>query len=225
MPAPPLLRAYRLLFAHFGPQHWWPGRSRFEICVGAILTQNTSWDNVQRTIANLRRAKVLSPRALRALPLPRLAALIRSSGYFRIKARRLRAFVDFLWHDFGGDPRRLFRLPTPQARERLLSVYGVGPETADSMLLYAGSHTIFVVDAYTRRVMARHGWTPPDARYHELQRMFHRAFLRPSARFFNEYHALLVTVGKQFCRAAAPRCQRCPLRPLLPRDGARSLDK
>lgn len=226
---------YRLLFAHFGPQHWWPGRSQFEVCVGAILTQNAAWSNVERAIANLRRARVLSPRAIRTLSRSHLAALIRPSGYFRVKERRLRSFVDFLWRETRGDVWRLMRAPTPFLRNRLLLVHGIGPETADSMLLYAGGHPVFVVDAYTRRVMARHGWAQADATYDELQEIFHAEFLADAvvgtripadnpatlelADFFNEYHALIVAVGKQYCRPREPRCEECPLKGLLPRGG------
>ncbi|MCX7825984.1 MAG: endonuclease III domain-containing protein [Verrucomicrobiae bacterium] len=171
---PPLRRAFALLLRHFGPQRWWPGDTPFEVCVGAILTQNTAWSNVEKAIANLRRARVMTPRCLRALPLRRLASLIRPAGYFNVKARRLRSFLDFLHDEFRDDLRRMFRVPTTVLREKLLGVNGVGPETADSILLYAGGHESFVVDAYTRRVLARHGWIKPDAGYHEIKALFER---------------------------------------------------
>ena len=221
----PLRRVYRLLFSHFGPQHWWPGRTRFEICLGAILTQNAAWTNVQRAIGNLRRAGALSPKTLRFLSQRRLAALIHPSGFFRVKAKRLRSFLDFLFREYRGDLRKCFREPTDKLREKLFAVHGIGPETADSMLLYAGGHRIFVVDAYTRRVMAHHGWIQPDASYEEIQALFHRTFPRGPSRFFNEYHALLVAVGKNFCRRRDPQCDQCPLQPLLPSCGPIPMEK
>jgi endonuclease-3 related protein len=170
------LRAtFRLLSRHFGPQRWWPGDTPFEVCVGAILTQNTAWTNVEKAIANLRRARVLSPERLRALPHRRLAALIRPAGYFNVKARRLRSFLDFLHAGFRDDLRRMFRLPTAALREKLLAVNGIGPETADSILLYAGGHESFVVDAYTRRILIRHGWAPRDPDYHAVKALFEQS--------------------------------------------------
>ncbi len=167
-----LAAAFTLLHRHFGPQRWWPGDTPFEVCVGAILTQNTAWTNVEKAIANLHRARVLSPPRLRALPHARLAALIRPAGYFNVKARRLHSFLDFLHAKFRDNLRLMFREPTPALRERLLSVNGIGPETADSILLYAGGHESFVVDAYTRRILARHGWMPHDADYHNIKALF-----------------------------------------------------
>ena len=179
MPPRPTLHAlrsaFRLLARHFGPQRWWPGNTPFEVCVGAILTQNTAWTNVEKAIASLRRARALTPPRLRALPHRRRAALIRPAGYFNVKARRLRSFLDFLHDEFGGNLRRMFRLPTAELREKLLTVNGIGPETADSILLYAGGHESFVVDAYTRRILARHGWAKPDADYHDLKALFEQS--------------------------------------------------
>ncbi|MCX6909418.1 MAG: endonuclease III domain-containing protein [Verrucomicrobia bacterium] len=170
-----LAAAFTLLRRHFGPQYWWPGDTPFEVCVGAILTQNTAWTNVEKAIANLRRARVLTPQRLRALSHRRLAALIRPAGYFNVKARRLRSFLDFLHDEFRGDLRRVFRLPTAALREKLLAVNGIGPETADSILLYAGGHESFVVDAYTRRILARHGWAPRSADYHDIKALFEQS--------------------------------------------------
>src|ERR1035438_9754850 len=153
-----LRRAYRLTRAHFGHLHWWPGETPFEVCVGAILTQNTSWSNVERAIANLRAARVLEPKKLFALHESELAALIRPAGYFNVKARRLRSFLRVLVEEFGGDLEKLFAGKTSVVRERLLTIHGIGPETADSMLLYAGGHHSFVIDAYTKRIFQRHGW-------------------------------------------------------------------
>ncbi len=218
--APALREAYRRMRRRFGHQHWWPGETPFEVCVGAILTQNTSWSNVERAIANLKSAHVLSPRQLYALPLVQLAELLRPAGYFNVKARRLRAFLAVLVEDYGGDLERLLGGPLAEARARLLAINGVGPETADSMLLYAGGQASFVVDAYTKRIFARHGWCAPDATYEEVQRrcvawLDHRP---PAERldYWQDYHAQLVMVGKDFCRPRQPRCEACPLRPLLP---------
>jgi len=183
-----LAAAFSRLRRHFGPQRWWPADTPFEVCVGAILTQNTAWANVEKAIARLRRARVLSPDRLRAVPHRRLAALIRPAGYFNVKARRLRSFLDFLHAEFRGDLPRLFRLPTPLAREKLLAVNGIGPETADSILLYAGGHASFVVDAYTRRILIRHGWVRPTAGYDEIQALFEQSLggdLKPDIRHPN----------------------------------------
>ena len=155
---PPLDEYYNSLFTAFGPQHWWPGKTQFEVIVGAILTQNTSWTNVARAIENLRGEGLLSQTAIERAPLPRIEALIRPSGYFRQKARKLKAFCAFLRAEYRGSLKRMFETPTIVLREKLLGVFGIGPETADSILLYAGDHPVFVVDAYTKRMLARHGW-------------------------------------------------------------------
>ncbi|MBI2878239.1 MAG: endonuclease III domain-containing protein [Candidatus Rokubacteria bacterium] len=205
-----LVGLYQALRDAFGPQHWWPARSAFEVVVGAILTQNTAWANVERAIANLRAAGALSPQALRDLPLPELARLVRPSGYFNIKARRLRAFIAHLWRRHDGDLRRMLRQPADRLRAELLAIPGIGPETADSILLYAAGRPVFVVDAYTRRILARHRLVPPRIDYEAL-RAFFEGHLPHDPALFNEYHALLVRVGKEFCRAR-PRCEACPLR-------------
>jgi len=215
VPAPsagpqPLAQFYRVLFEELGPQHWWPGRTPFEVIVGAILTQSTAWSNVEKAIVNLRGEKLLTPRAMQAVPLARLAALVRPSGYFRQKARRLKAFVKFLRREYAGSLQRMFATPTAVLREQLLAVHGIGPETADSILLYAGKHPSFVVDAYTRRVLARHGLASEKIKYEEMQAMF-TAQLPRHAQLFNEYHALLVHVGKTWCRPRDPQCAVCPL--------------
>jgi len=209
---PPLDEYYNSLFTAFGPQHWWPGRTPFEVIVGAILTQNTSWTNVEIAIANLRRARLLSPRAIRNAPLRTLQRLVRSSGYFRQKARKLKAFCDFLHAGYGGSLKRMFATPTVSLRPKLLGIWGIGPETADSILLYAGGHAVFVVDAYTKRMLARHGWIPDaaKARYDDMRWIFERQFLGEVNRF-NELHALIVRVGKQYCRPTDPQCDLCPL--------------
>ena len=170
------LRAYyRALCRAWGCPHWWPARSRFEVIVGAYLTQNTSWANVERALLQLRSAHALNIRAIREMTLPALQALIRSSGYFRQKAQRLKAFVAFLDERYEGSPTRMFAQPTAKLREELLALNGVGPETADSILLYAGQHSVFVVDAYTRRILERHGIVPEGAPYEEIRNLCERA--------------------------------------------------
>jgi len=198
-----------------GPRHWWPARTPFEVILGAILTQNTAWTNVERAIANLRRARLMTPRAIERVSTARLAQLVRPSGYFRQKAKKLKAFVAFLRRYHGGSLARMFRTPTGLLREQLLAVHGIGPETADSILLYAGGHPIFVVDAYTHRIFGRHELTDSKPDYHAVQRMVH-AEMPPVVTDYNEFHALLVHVGKHWCRPAAPRCDQCPLAPHLP---------
>jgi endonuclease-3 related protein len=209
-----LPRFYETLREALGPMHWWPARTPFEVIVGAILTQNTAWANVERAIANLHRERLLTPRALERVPLGSLARLVRPSGYFRQKAKKLKAFVRFLRGDFGGSLARMFRTPTAELRERLLGVHGIGPETADSILLYAGSHRVFVVDAYTKRILLRHGLASEKADYEEVRRLFESS-LPHDPGIYNEFHALLVNVGKNWCRPREPRCEDCPLGPYL----------
>ncbi len=220
-PTKALRRAYRLMRAHFGHQHWWPGETPFEVCVGAILTQNTSWSNVERAIGKLKAAGVLDPQKLFALSETELAELIRSAGYFNVKARRLRSFVRVLVEDYGGSLERMFAGRTAVVRARLLAISGIGPETADSMLLYAGGHHRFVIDAYTKRIFPRHGWTHPDASYDELQSLCEGALDRKLRTqrldYWQDFHAQLVMVGKHYCRPRRPACKNCPLRPLLPK--------
>ena len=194
----------------FGPQHWWPARTRFEVVVGAILTQNTAWSNVEHALAALRSLRLLTPARLARLPLRRLAELIRPSGYFRVKALRLRAFLRYLRRRYHGSLNLMSRAPLDPLRGELLAVPGIGPETADSILLYALGRPVFVVDAYTRRVLSRHRLLPHEADYEEARAFFER-HLPSDPRLFNEYHALLVAVGKQYCRSH-PYCEECPLR-------------
>ncbi len=205
-----LLAFYDVLFGALGPQRWWPGRTRFEMIVGAILTQSTAWSNVERAIANLRRARLLNPAALGRVSQARLERLVRPAGYFRQKARKLKEFAHFLRKNFSGSLDRMFRIPAEELREKLLAVHGIGPETADSILLYAGNRPVFVVDAYTKRILARHGLIGEKAGYEEIRALFERNLPR-DARHWNEYHALLVAVGKNWCRRAKPRCDACPL--------------
>src|SRR5688572_10858309 len=216
-----LRHAYVLMRRRFGHQDWWPGESPFEVCVGAILTQNTSWTNVERATARLKTAAVLDPAKLFLLPEKRLASLIRPAGYFNVKARRLRSFLHVLVEEFNGDLDRLFAGSMPAVRERLLAIHGIGPETADSMLLYAGRHESFVIDAYTKRVFLRHRWCKMDAAYDELKAACETALDQPPVAkrldYWQDYHAQLVMVGKHFCRTRKPLCAECPLKPLLPR--------
>ncbi|MCK4414197.1 MAG: endonuclease III domain-containing protein [Candidatus Eisenbacteria sp.] len=210
-----MMRAYRILRRMNGHLGWWPGRTRLEIIVGAILTQNTAWTNVEQAIATLRAGCLLSVRALRAAPSSELETAIRPSGYFRQKARKLKAFIAMLDLEFGGSLARMGRVPARELRERLLATWGIGPETADSILLYAFDHPTFVVDAYTQRVAERHGWKPARPGYEGLQELFTRNL--PCRReLYNDYHAQVVWVGKHFCRTR-PRCEGCPLRVLFKR--------
>jgi endonuclease III related protein len=170
------IRAYYLaLFNAWGAQHWWPGHTRFEVIVGAYLTQNTAWINVEKALANLRAARKLSVAGIRNLPLAKLEKLIRPSGYFRQKAKRMKIFVKFLDRQYGGSLTKMFSQPTHVLREQLLELNGVGPETADSILLYAGNHPVFVVDAYTRRILSRHGISAENIDYEEIRQLFERA--------------------------------------------------
>ena len=212
----PILNNYfNALFDAHGPQHWWPGRSRFEIIVGAILTQNTSWANVEAAIKHLRAARLLTPHAIEAVAVGKLARLIRSSGYFRQKAKKLKAFTRFLFAEYSGSLTRMFQTPTSVLRDQLLCVHGIGPETADSILLYAGNHPVFVVDAYARRVLERHNLATAKHSYEELRSLFESSLPR-NEQLFNEYHALIVHTGKNFCRKSQPLCSACPLNSFLP---------
>lgn len=204
-----LLRIYKHLYQIFGPQGWWPAETPFEVAVGAILTQNTNWRNVARAIENLKGADLLTPATLQALPTPTLAQLIRPAGYYNVKAQRLKNFVAFLWQAYDGSMAALAAADWPQVREELLQIKGIGPETADSILLYALEKPVFVVDAYTHRILSRHELAPETCTYDELQAQFHTA-LPPEVPLFQEYHALLVRLGKNFCRPRA-KCQGCPL--------------
>jgi endonuclease-3 related protein len=241
------LRAYYYtLIRVWGRQHWWPARTRFEVIVGAYLTQNTAWTNVELALGQLRAARLLCPKGIRDVPLSRLEAVIRSSGYFRQKARRLKMFVEFLDLQYQGSLHRMFAQPTEKLREQLLRLEGVGTETADSILLYAGQHPVFVVDAYTRRIFARHGILPDTAPYEEIRELAERALAelsqlgtdnenprtafptphRPSAmsqvkrsaqaQVYNDMHGLIVGVGKHYCHKSQPQCDGCPLRKFLP---------
>ena len=207
-----LTEIYQLLFDRFGPQHWWPGETQFEIVIGAILTQNTSWANVEKAIANLKSAGSLNAEALHNLDHAQLAQLIRPAGYFNIKAKRLMSFLNWLFENYDGRLTNLEGINTYQLRPELLGVKGIGPETADSVLLYAFDRPVFVVDAYTARIAVRHHLIEPDAGYAQLQDLF-QSNLQQDVQLFNEYHALLVQLGKNFCKPK-PKCPDCPLQHL-----------
>ena len=213
-----LQQAYDRLLAAFGPQHWWPGETPLEIMIGAVLVQNTAWKNVERAIANLRDDGLMQVRAIYELPIEELAEVIRPAGYFRVKARRLHNLLDFVVREYDGSLDAMFQSDVATLREQLLAVHGIGPETADAILLYAGNLPTFVVDTYTHRVLARHGWIGYEADYHEIKDHFESSLPR-DATLYNEYHALLVRVGKDFCRRTAPKCDTCPLAALLPDGG------
>jgi len=202
---------YKKLYNYFGPQRWWPAKTPFEVMVGAILTQNTSWQNVEKAIKNLKKHKLLSPGKLNKLKNNSLALRIKPAGYYNVKAKRLKNFIDFLFKEFGADIGKM-RLAEPlDLRKKLIAVNGIGQETADSILLYALNKPVFVVDAYTRRILCRHGKAKKDAAYEEIQGLFVKN-LRNNAKLFNEYHALLVRLGKEFCFKNDPQCKECPLK-------------
>jgi endonuclease-3 related protein len=233
-------RYYAALLARWGPQHWWPAQSRFEVIVGAFLTQNTNWGNVEKAMAKLRRARKLSLAGIREIPEAELAELIRSSGYYRQKAHRLKRFVAWLDQVYGGSLDRMFAQRTEKLRAELLALHGVGPETADSILLYAGGHPVFVVDAYTRRIFERHKLVPKKAKYDELRVLVETSLARfdgdcprgsdpmhrrsrmsqaqrsDTTQHYSDLHGLIVRTAKEHCRAKAS-CAGCPLEKYLPR--------
>ncbi|MFN3739410.1 MAG: endonuclease III domain-containing protein [Thermodesulfovibrionales bacterium] len=199
---------YIKLYRAFGPQHWWPAETSFEVAVGAILTQNTNWQNVERAIANLKEKGLLDPYRLYCMDVNSLASLIRPAGYYNVKAKRLKAFLDFLIKDFGGRIEDMASLEVEHLRKRLLNIDGIGPETADSILLYGLNKPVFVVDAYTKRVLIRHDIINSNADYEEIQSLFHLSLERDSS-LYNEFHALFVKLGKTFCKTK-PLCREVP---------------
>ncbi len=214
-PADELWSIFQKLFRHFGPQHWWPAQTPFEVIVGAILTQNTAWQNVEKAIANLKNAKLLSPERLSLTPPEKLARIIRPAGYYNLKARRLLSVVR--WLQKQGGLKRLSVLNTDTIRARLLKCYGVGPETADSILLYALNRPVFIIDAYTRRILSRYGLITGKEPYEKLRSWIEQAVTyrtgndpATTVRIFNEFHALLVRLAKENCRKN-PNCHNCPL--------------
>lgn len=200
---------FETLLEAYGPQHWWPAESPTEVAIGAILTQNTSWKNVEKAIAALKAAGALGFRELDARSETEISELIRSAGTYRIKARRLKAFVRWICEQHEGDLTRALDGDLPEVRRQLLEIEGIGPETADAILLYAAGRSTFVVDAYTRRVLRRHGFVSPGASYAQIQSRFEESLPR-RPELFNEFHALLVELGKRHCRVRA-RCTGCPL--------------
>jgi endonuclease-3 related protein len=202
---------YQHLFTKYGPQHWWPAEEPFEVIVGAILTQSAAWTNVEKAIKNLKQAGVLKPDALRKLPQDKLAELIHACGYYNAKTRKLKAFMEWFGERYNDNLNKLFAEDTGELRKQLLVIYGVGEETADAILLYAGNKPVFVIDAYTRRIMGRAEITPQKDRYAGWQKLF-MDNLKADATLFNEYHALLVKLGKEVCRTR-PLCRQCCLNP------------
>jgi endonuclease-3 related protein len=200
---------YDALFARWGKQHWWPARTRLEIMLGAILTQNTAWANVEKAIANLRKNNALDLEALENASVEQIVEWIRPAGYFNQKAGYIQAMIGAIHHRFDGSTNKLLSLDTPTLRNELLSWKGIGPETADSILLYAGKRPVFVVDAYTKRFLSRHGWCDPKASYDEIAKLFTDNLPR-DVQLFNAYHALIVRLGKEYCNTK-PKCKGCPL--------------
>lgn len=215
-PALSLMRIYSAMVADHGELGWWPGRSRFEIIVGAILTQNTAWRNVEKAISILRSRGWLRPEAMLDVPPSRIGEAIRSSGYFRQKARKLKLFVDHLRRQHAGQLSRMARVETPDLRRELLGIWGIGPETADSILLYAFGRPVFVVDTYTHRLLHRHGLHPGGG--YEQVRAFLERHLPAHTALYNDFHAQIVWAGHRFC-GTTPNCSGCPVEPLLPKGG------
>ena len=209
-----LSEIYELLLEAYGPQHWWPAESPLEVLVGAVLTQNTNWQGVEKAMASLKLHNLLNSHKLQAIPTEDLARLIKPAGYYNLKAHRLKNLIAFVTEAYSGDLETMGQAETDRLRKELLAVNGVGPETADSILLYALEKPVFVVDTYTYRIMSRHGLVGEEVSYDELQQLFIQ-HLPVEVKLFNEYHALLVRVGKLHCRRQ-PHCQGCPLEPLLP---------
>jgi endonuclease-3 related protein len=209
-----LLAIYRTLLSFFGEQGWWPADTPFEVMVGAVLTQNTSWRNVERAIGNLKTEGVLTPQALRKIDEARLAAFIRPAGYYNVKAKRLKSLMEFIDVEYEGDLARMFSEPLLCLRQKILEVHGIGPETADSILLYAGEKPIFVIDAYTKRILSRHRMITDGASYGDIQNLFMLS-LPPDVSLYKEYHALLIRLAKTFCKTT-PHCAECPLEEAWP---------
>ena len=208
-----ILKIYQKMLDTLGPQQWWPGETPFEVVIGAILTQNTNWSNVEKAIKNLKTAGKLSPEGIKNVPLAELAKLIRPSGFFNVKARRVKTFINWLFSRYEGKLSRMFHQDLQVLRNELLSVKGIGPETADSILLYAGNMPTFVVDAYTHRIFSRHGFISEESTYDEMKSFFEEK-LPKDVKLFNEYHALLVHIGKRYCKPKKA-CEPCPLRDFL----------
>ena len=205
-----LLKIYKSLYDFFGPLNWWPGDTPFEIMVGAILTQNTSWSNVEKAINNLKKENLLEPRKLYRINQEELSQLIKPSGYYNIKARRLKNFINVFVNNFEGSAEKMFSGDSGELRKKLLNVNGIGPETADSILLYAGKKPFFVVDAYTKRIFSRHKLISKDSTYYQIQEFFIKNLDR-DVKLFNEFHAQIVMLGKTICTSKNPDCAKCPI--------------
>ena len=210
-----LKRYYVHLLEQLGPQGWWPGRTRLEIILGAILTQNTTWTNAARALRQLRKRGLLTLARLREVSLTELQACIRPAGFFRQKARTIRTFIEWLSAEYGGSLRAMFARSAAGLRVELLRLPGLGPETVDAILLYAGHQPFFVADGYARRILARHELVPAAISYAALQQFMHQELPAEPA-LFNEFHALLVAVGKRWCKRRQPRCNECLLQEFLP---------
>jgi endonuclease III related protein len=211
-PEPRVFKIYQILNNHYGSKHWWPGDTPFEIMVGAILTQNTAWNNVEKAIRNLKQNKVLNPKRITNLPISELSRLIRPSGFYNIKTKRLISFVSFLNKNYNSNIEKMRKQKLPELRLQLLDLYGIGEETADSILLYALEKPIFVVDAYTKRIFSRHEYLNAKTDYSLVQGFFMQN-LPKSVKIYNEFHALLVKLAKDYCRTR-PRCNICPIKNL-----------
>jgi endonuclease III related protein len=211
----PLKKYFDALLAHYGPPKWWPADSPFEVMVGAILTQNTAWKNVEKAMHNLKVYELLDARKIHELDQDTLAMAIKPAGTYNLKAARLKGFVAWFLERFGGDLDRMKQASPDRLREELLEVKGIGPETADAILLYALEMPVFVVDAYTHRMVTRHELALEEATYEDLKEVFERDLPR-DPKLYNDFHALIVAVGKDFCRVKA-KCEECPLKPFLPR--------
>jgi endonuclease-3 related protein len=223
-PWPTLRRYYTTLLRHLGPQGWWPARTRLEVILGAILTQNTAWTNAARALQTLRGASLLSMKRLSRASLAEIETCIRSAGFYRQKAAAIRSFLDWLDRTCDGSLHKAFSRPSDRLREELLALRGLGPETVDAILLYAGGKPYFVADTYTRRVLARHALVSPGARYAAVQQFVHHS-LPSDPEMFNEFHALLVEVGKRYCRRNEALCGQCPLKGLLPPQASMNLQE
>ncbi|MCD6459871.1 endonuclease III domain-containing protein [bacterium] len=202
-----------MMLNHFGNLNWWPGETEFEIIIGAVLTQNTSWTNVEKSISLIKEKNLMSPQALYALSIETLSELVRSSGYFNQKAKKIKHFLQFFNDSYSFDIEKMKKVPLDVMRKQLLGLHGIGPETADSILLYALSKPVFVVDAYTKRIFSRHGFINQNASYDDVQ-IFFEKFLNKDISLYNQYHALIVNTGKYFC-TKKPKCQLCPLKTTL----------
>jgi endonuclease-3 related protein len=213
-----IFQVHEHLSKNLGPQHWWPGETPFEVMIGAVLTQNTNWRNVEKAINNLREADLLDLQALYEVPSEELEELIRPAGYFRVKTQRLRSLLTFIIERYDGSLEKMFSVGLDELRAELLSVSGIGPETADSILLYAGNMPTFVVDAYTHRILSRHGWIDFDFDYHQIQEYL-TSSLPEDVPLFNEFHSQFVYLGKHYCKKTGPKCRECPLFKMLPKGG------